>query len=154
MIALSTGRRAEVEGLQDYLFANVYRHPRVMAVMAGAETIVSQLFERYMGEPALMPSLGAPLPKPRAEPEMRQGALPWWRTSSRHDGPLCRAASTGACLTLRRTCVSSARTATHWPAGPPMNVYALVHARILAALQALHVDGVLAPRGSTSPTSR
>ena len=55
VIALSTERRAEVEGLQDYLFANVYRHPRVTAVMAGAETIVSQLFARYMGEPALMP---------------------------------------------------------------------------------------------------
>jgi dGTPase len=54
-VALSLERRAEVEGLQDYLFANVYRHPRVMAVMAGAETIVRELFERYMGEPALMP---------------------------------------------------------------------------------------------------
>ena len=28
-------RRAEVEGLKDYLFVNVYRHPRVMAVMVG-----------------------------------------------------------------------------------------------------------------------
>jgi len=55
VIALSVERRAEVEGLQDYLFANVYRHPRVMAVMAGAETIVHQLFERYLREPALMP---------------------------------------------------------------------------------------------------
>ena len=54
-IALSLERRAEVEGLQDYLFANVYRHPRVMAVMADAETIVRQLFERYLREPALMP---------------------------------------------------------------------------------------------------
>jgi dGTPase len=55
VIALSLERRAEVEGLQDYLFANVYRHPRVMAVMADAETIVRQLFERYLREPALMP---------------------------------------------------------------------------------------------------
>jgi dGTPase len=52
VIALSLERRAEVEGLQDYLFANVYRHPRVMAAMAGAETIVRQLFERYLREPA------------------------------------------------------------------------------------------------------
>ena len=52
VIALSLERRAEVEGLQDYLFANVYRHPRVMAVMAGAETIVRELFERYLREPA------------------------------------------------------------------------------------------------------
>jgi dGTPase len=55
VIALSLERRAEVEGLQDYLFANVYRHPRVTAVMAAAETIVRQLFERYMAEPAMMP---------------------------------------------------------------------------------------------------
>jgi dGTPase len=55
VIALSTERRAEVEGLQDYLFANVYRHPHVTAAMAGAESIVRELFQRYMGEPALMP---------------------------------------------------------------------------------------------------
>ncbi len=55
MIALSIERRAEVEGLKDYLFANVYRHPRVMAVMAGAEQIVRELFQRYVAEPALMP---------------------------------------------------------------------------------------------------
>jgi dGTPase len=55
VIALSLERRAEVEGLQDYLFARVYRHPRVTAVMAAAETIVRQLFERYCSEPALMP---------------------------------------------------------------------------------------------------
>ena len=35
-----------------------------------------------------------------------------------------------------------------------MNVYALVHARILAALGALQGDGALPARGSTSPTSR
>ena len=55
VIALSLERRAEAEGLQDYLFANLYRHPRVTAVMAAAETIVRQLFERYLREPALMP---------------------------------------------------------------------------------------------------
>jgi dGTPase len=55
VIALSLERRVDVEGLQDYLFANVYRHPRVTAVMAAAETIVHQLFERYLREPALMP---------------------------------------------------------------------------------------------------
>jgi len=58
VVTLSTERRAEVEGLQDYLFANVYRHPRVMKIMAGAETIVRQLFERYMGEPRQLPEPG------------------------------------------------------------------------------------------------
>jgi dGTPase len=55
VVALSAQRRAEMEGLQDYLFANVYRHPRVMAIMADAETIVRNLFGRYVAEPAEMP---------------------------------------------------------------------------------------------------
>jgi dGTPase len=55
VVALSVERRAEVEGLKDYLFANVYRHPRVMAVMEGAEQIVRELFQRYMADPAQMP---------------------------------------------------------------------------------------------------
>ena len=54
VIALSAQKRAEVEGLQDFLFANVYRHPRVMAVMRDAETIVRDLFARYMTAPAEM----------------------------------------------------------------------------------------------------
>ena len=48
-------RRAEIEGLQRYLFANVYRHPRVMRVVDGAETIVRDLFGRYLAEPGEMP---------------------------------------------------------------------------------------------------
>ena len=55
VIALSPQRRAEMEGLQDYLYANVYRHPRVTAIMAGAETIVRDLFKRYRAEPGEMP---------------------------------------------------------------------------------------------------
>src|SRR5262249_7223810 len=55
VIALSAERREEVDGLQDYLFASVYRQPRVTAVMAAAETIVRQLFQRYLREPTLMP---------------------------------------------------------------------------------------------------
>jgi dGTPase len=55
VVDLSLERRAEVEGLKDYLFVNVYRHPRVMAVMVAAERIVRELFERYMAEPGLMP---------------------------------------------------------------------------------------------------
>ena len=54
VVAHSAQRRAEFQGLQDYLFVNVYRHPRVMSVMAGAETIVCDLFDRYMREPGEM----------------------------------------------------------------------------------------------------
>ena len=84
VIALSVERRAEVEGLQDYLFANVYRHPRVTAVMADAETIVHQLFERYLREPALMPGPGAQRQgRGRACPRRRGRRL-----RRRHDRPL------------------------------------------------------------------
>jgi len=55
VVALSNQARAEMEGLQDYLFANLYRHPRVMRVMGAAETIVRDLFQRYMAQPAAMP---------------------------------------------------------------------------------------------------
>ena len=55
VIAASQERRAEIEGLQAYLFANVYRHPRVMRVVEGAESIVRDLFARYMANPLDMP---------------------------------------------------------------------------------------------------
>jgi dGTPase len=55
VIAATRARRAEIEGLQRYLYANVYRHPRVMSVVAGAEAIVRDLFARYMAMPAEMP---------------------------------------------------------------------------------------------------
>jgi dGTPase len=55
VVALSPARQAEIEGLQRFLFANVYRHPRVMRVVAGAEAIVRDLFGRYMAEAGAMP---------------------------------------------------------------------------------------------------
>ncbi len=56
VVALSPERQAGIEGLQRFLFANVYRHPRVMRVVAGAEAIVNNLFGRYMAEPDAMPA--------------------------------------------------------------------------------------------------
>jgi dGTPase len=55
VIAHSAGRAAEAQGLKAFLSANVYRHPRVMVVMAEAERVVRDLFERYMGEPRELP---------------------------------------------------------------------------------------------------
>ena len=55
VIANSAQRRAEAQGLKDYLFASVYRHARVMTVMTAAETVVRELFERYVGDPAELP---------------------------------------------------------------------------------------------------
>jgi dGTPase len=56
VIAISAERQPEVMGLKDYLFAHVYRHPRVMQVMEDAETVVHGLFERYMAETAALPA--------------------------------------------------------------------------------------------------
>jgi dGTPase len=55
VIAASEERGADIAGLQRFLFANVYRHPNVMRVVAGAEDIVRDLFRRYMGDTAAMP---------------------------------------------------------------------------------------------------
>jgi dGTPase len=56
VVTLSPERHAEIEGLQRFLFANVYRHPRVMRIVAGAESVVRDLFGRYMAEPGAMPA--------------------------------------------------------------------------------------------------
>jgi dGTPase len=55
VVTVSEGRRQEIAGLQRFLFANVYRHPRVMRIVAGAEAIVRDLFQRYMTDAAAMP---------------------------------------------------------------------------------------------------
>jgi dGTPase len=55
VIVASESRRTEIEGLQRYLFANVYRHPRVMRVVVGAENVVRDLFGRYMARTVEMP---------------------------------------------------------------------------------------------------
>jgi dGTPase len=55
VVTASRERRAEIAGLQRFLFANVYRHPRVMRVVAGAEAVVRALFTRYMAETAQLP---------------------------------------------------------------------------------------------------
>jgi dGTPase len=42
-------------GLKRFLFARVYRHDRVARVMADAETIVRDLFQRYQRDPGALP---------------------------------------------------------------------------------------------------
>ena len=86
VIALSPQRRAEIEGLQDYLFANVYRHPRVMAVMAGAEAIVRDLFARYMARARRDAGAVARGCRGRRRGGPRGGG---GRFRRRHDRPLC-----------------------------------------------------------------
>jgi len=57
VVAASPGTRGEIEGLQQYLFAGVYRHPRVMRIVQDAEAVVRDLFARYLADPAEMPGL-------------------------------------------------------------------------------------------------
>jgi dGTPase len=45
---------AETQRLKDYLYANLYRHPRVMRIMCDAEAVVGDLFARYLSEPQEM----------------------------------------------------------------------------------------------------
>jgi dGTPase len=55
VVTSSVGRANEISGLKRFLFANVYRHPRVMKVVAGAEAVVADLFVRYLRQPHYMP---------------------------------------------------------------------------------------------------
>lgn len=51
VIAFSQPLETELRALKTFMFAQVYRHPRVMRVMTDAEKIVCDLFERYLNEP-------------------------------------------------------------------------------------------------------
>ncbi len=41
--------------LKDFLYANLYRHPRVLRMQSKAERVISELFEAYQKEPAILP---------------------------------------------------------------------------------------------------
>lgn len=55
VVAFSTDMEAGIEALKSFLFAHVYRHARVMRVMEAAESIVHDLFGRYLDDPGVMP---------------------------------------------------------------------------------------------------
>jgi dGTPase len=56
-VAFSADMAAGVAGLRAFMFEHVYRHPRVVGVMSGAEQIVSDLFRVYsdFDHPSAMP---------------------------------------------------------------------------------------------------
>jgi dGTPase len=58
-VVFSERLAGEVGPLRTFLFDRLYRHPRVMRVMGGAEAIVRDLTERYRGWPAEMPAAWA-----------------------------------------------------------------------------------------------
>jgi dGTPase len=51
MVAFSQPMAEAEKGLKAFLYARLYRHPTVMEVRAKAETIVGDLFDRYMADP-------------------------------------------------------------------------------------------------------
>ena len=55
VIAFSDELDERIKGLKSFLFSRVYRHERVMRVMTRAESIVCDLFERYLREPSELP---------------------------------------------------------------------------------------------------
>jgi dGTPase len=51
VVAQSERVGAQCQELKDYLYANLYRHPRVLRIMRDAEAIVGDLFARYLAQP-------------------------------------------------------------------------------------------------------
>jgi dGTPase len=54
VIAFSPAMAAAEAAIKSFLFSHVYRHPRVAAIKAAAQSVVRDLFGRYAAEPALM----------------------------------------------------------------------------------------------------
>lgn len=55
VVAFSPALEAADREIKGYLYPNMYRHPRVMAVRANAASILEDLFRRFFAEPELMP---------------------------------------------------------------------------------------------------
>ncbi|MGH6872413.1 MAG: deoxyguanosinetriphosphate triphosphohydrolase [Rhizomicrobium sp.] len=53
--AFSPAMAGEIAALKAFLFARMYRHPRVMASMEKAQAVIADLFAAFAGDPALLP---------------------------------------------------------------------------------------------------
>jgi dGTPase len=56
MAAFSPARWEEMKALKAFLFARMYRHPRVMTSMERAKGVVTDLYEAFLADPALLPA--------------------------------------------------------------------------------------------------
>jgi len=54
-VAFSEAMQRELDELRGFLFARVYRHPRIMRIMGEAEEVVRDLFRGYGGDPGALP---------------------------------------------------------------------------------------------------
>lgn len=55
VVAYSDGLRKQVRELKDFLFEHMYRHYRVMRMQDKAERFVTEIFNAYLREPAMLP---------------------------------------------------------------------------------------------------
>jgi dGTPase len=55
LAAFTAPMAGEIVALKEFLFAHMYRHPRVVASMKAAQTAVTDLFAAFSGNPALLP---------------------------------------------------------------------------------------------------
>jgi dGTPase len=55
VVAFSGGMAKDLAVLKEFMFAHVYRHPRVTRVMESAESILTDLFQHYTAQPDAMP---------------------------------------------------------------------------------------------------
>ena len=56
LVAFSDGLAAEVQALKRFLFAELYRHPQVVAMTERGRQVVQELFEAYVARPPEMPA--------------------------------------------------------------------------------------------------
>jgi dGTPase len=56
LAAFSPRASEDVAALKRFLFAHMYRHPRVMVPMGRAQVLVTELFAALSADPALLPS--------------------------------------------------------------------------------------------------
>ncbi len=54
-VGFSAAYATDLAALKAFLFANVYRHPRVMGVMQNAEAILRDLFDYYLADGSALP---------------------------------------------------------------------------------------------------
>jgi dGTPase len=55
VVAFSEPMQRDLDQLRAFLFAKVYRHPRIARIMSEAEAVVRGLFGRYAEDPAALP---------------------------------------------------------------------------------------------------
>jgi len=59
LVSFSLGMRAQSQVLKTFLLRNLYRHPQVMETTDRARQVVSDLFTRYLDDPAQLPDAHA-----------------------------------------------------------------------------------------------